>query len=37
MKKTEMYQKNQITHIRAERDVLANSNNEWIVDLKCSF
>ena len=37
MKKTDMIKKNQIQHIRAERDVLAQSNIPWIVDLKCSF
>ena len=37
MKKTEMINKNQVTHIRAERDVLATANLPWIVDLKCSF
>eukprot|EP01017_Pseudomicrothorax_dubius_P034941 TRINITY_DN4844_c0_g1_i1.p1 TRINITY_DN4844_c0_g1~~TRINITY_DN4844_c0_g1_i1.p1 ORF type:complete len:700 (+),score=195.55 TRINITY_DN4844_c0_g1_i1:112-2211(+) len=37
MKKSEMIFKNQVTHIRAERDVLARSDNPWIVELKCSF
>lgn len=37
MKKQEMLQKRQIAHIRAERDILAISKNDWIVDLKCSF
>ena len=37
MKKSEMLYKNQIGHIRAERNILALSKNEWIVDLKCSF
>lgn len=37
MKKNDMIKKNQIQHIRAERDVLAQSNIPWIVDLKCSF
>lgn len=37
MKKSEMIHKNQITHIRAERDVLATAKLPWIVDLKCSF
>ena len=27
----------QVTHVRAERDILAKANYEWIVDLKCSF
>ena len=33
MKKNEMEQKNQIEHIKAERDVLVKAKNEWIVDL----
>ncbi|CAG9315864.1 unnamed protein product [Blepharisma stoltei] len=37
MDKAEMVCKNQIQHIKAERDVLAHSENPWIVDLKCSF
>ena len=37
MKKDEMDIKNQIEHIKAERDVLVKAKNEWIVDLKCSF
>ncbi len=37
MKKTEMLYKNQVTHVRAERDVLSCSNNPWIVELKSSF
>lgn len=37
MKKSEMIYKNQIGHVRAERDVMAASNNPWIVQLQCSF
>ena len=37
MKKNEMLFKNQVTHVRAERDVLSSSNNPWIVQLKSSF
>lgn len=37
MEKTEMYKKNQLNHIRAERDVLANADSEWVVQLKSSF
>ena len=37
MKKSEMLGKNQIGHIRAERNVLATFDNPWIVELKCSF
>lgn len=32
-----MLAKNQIGHIRAERDVLATLDNPWIVELKSSF
>ena len=37
MKKNEMVNKNQVTHIKAERDVLVKARNIWIVDLKFSF
>ena len=37
MAKTDMIVKNQIQHIRAERDVLAKADMKWIVELKCSF
>eukprot|EP01017_Pseudomicrothorax_dubius_P032793 TRINITY_DN4330_c0_g1_i3.p1 TRINITY_DN4330_c0_g1~~TRINITY_DN4330_c0_g1_i3.p1 ORF type:complete len:356 (+),score=115.81 TRINITY_DN4330_c0_g1_i3:49-1068(+) len=37
MKKNEMICKNQVGHIRAERDVLACADNPWIVELKASF
>lgn len=37
MKKKEMLYKNQVGHVRAERDVLANANNPWVVDLLYSF
>lgn len=37
MKKKEMLMKNQITHVRAEKDILSRANNPWIVNLKCSF
>ena len=37
MKKSEMIYKNQVAHVRAERDILALANNPWIVELKCSF
>lgn len=37
MKKQEMLLKNQINHVRAERDVLSTVGNPWIVDLYCSF
>jgi serine/threonine kinase 38 len=37
MKKSEMIYKNQIGHVRAERDILAAANNPWIVQLRNSF
>jgi len=37
MKKEEMYKKNQILHVRAERDVLSEAKIPWIVELKYSF
>jgi serine/threonine kinase 38 len=37
MKKTEMLKKNQVQHIRAERDVLALADNPWVVKLQYSF
>ena len=37
MKKNEMVFKNQVAHVRAERDILAVANTKWFVELKCSF
>mmetsp|Transcript_5045 Transcript_5045/g.7791 ORF Transcript_5045/g.7791 Transcript_5045/m.7791 type:complete len:359 (-) Transcript_5045:704-1780(-) len=37
MAKAEMFKKNQIAHIQAERDVLACADNPWIVKLYHSF
>jgi len=37
MKKSEMLKKNQVAHIRAERDVLALADNPWVVKLDYSF
>ena len=37
MKKSEMVYKNQVQHVKAERDVLAEADNPWIVQLKYSF
>lgn len=37
MKKEEMHKKNQVLHVRAERDVLSEARNPWIVELKYSF
>lgn len=37
MKKAEMINKNQVNHIKSEREVLVRAKNSWIVDLKFSF
>ena len=37
MKKSEMIIKNQLGHIRAEREILSQSNIPWLVELKYSF
>ena len=37
MKKSEMLYKNQVSHVRAERDVLVKAKNTWTVELKFSF
>lgn len=37
MKKAEMVAKNQIAHVKAEREVLVKAKNKWIVELKFSF
>lgn len=36
MKKTEMLKKNQVAHIRAERDVLALADNPWVSRTNCA-
>jgi serine/threonine kinase 38 len=37
MSKREMICKNQVMHVRAERNVLSLADNQWIVELKYSF
>jgi serine/threonine kinase 38 len=37
MRKADMLKKNQVSHIRAERDVLALADNPWVVRLYSSF
>ncbi|GAA5849906.1 hypothetical protein JCM5353_009060 [Sporobolomyces roseus] len=37
LKKVEMFKKDQLAHVRAERDVLAESNSPWVVQLYYSF
>lgn len=35
--KTEMFRRDQLAHVRAERDVLAEANSPWVVNLYYSF
>ena len=35
--KSEMYKKDQLAHVKAERDVLADANSPWVVSLYYSF
>ena len=37
LRKSEMFKKDQLAHVRAERDVLAESNSPWVVQLYYSF
>jgi len=37
LQKTEMLKRDQLAHVRAERDVLAESNSHWVVQLFYSF
>nr|ODN86247.1 AGC/NDR/NDR protein kinase [Cryptococcus depauperatus CBS 7841] len=37
LKKNEMFKREQLAHVRAERDVLAESNSPWVVQLYYSF
>jgi serine/threonine protein kinase len=37
MRKDEMYKKNQILHVRTEKDVLSEAKIPWVVELKYSF
>jgi len=37
LRKSEMFKKDQLAHVRAERDVLAESDSPWIVQLYYSF
>lgn len=37
MRKDEMHKKNQVLHVKAEQEVLAKAESEWIVSLKYSF
>lgn len=35
--KSEMFKKDQLAHVRAERDILAESDSEWVVRLYTTF
>ena len=35
--KSEMHKKDQLAHVRAERDILANADSPWLVKLHASF
>ena len=37
MVKDQMVVKNQVGHVRAERDILSEANNPWLVKLQYSF
>ncbi|KAH9447565.1 hypothetical protein MJO28_011082 [Puccinia striiformis f. sp. tritici] len=37
LRKSEMFKKDQLAHVRAERDVLAESDSPWVVQLYYSF
>ena len=37
LKKSEVLMRNQVAHVKAERDILAEADNEWVVKLYYSF
>lgn len=37
LRKTEVLKRNQMAHVKAERDILAEADNEWVVKLYYSF
>ena len=37
LKKLEVLKRNQVAHVKAERDILAEADNEWVVKLYYSF
>ena len=37
MRKVDMLEKEQVAHVRAERDVLAEADNPWVVKMFYSF
>jgi serine/threonine protein kinase len=37
MRKEDMFQKNQIMHVRTEKEILTSARSQWVVNLKYSF
>lgn len=37
LQKKDVIAQNQAAHVKAERDILAEANSDWIVKLYCSF
>lgn len=37
LRKMDVYKRNQVAHVKAERDILAEADNEWVVKLYYSF
>ncbi len=37
MRKEDMYQKNQIMHVRTEKEILTSAHSPWVVNLRYSF
>lgn len=37
LRKTDVLKRNQVAHVKAERDILAEADNEWVVKLYYSF
>ena len=37
LRKRDVLQRNQVAHVKAERDILAEADNEWVVKLYYSF
>ena len=37
LRKSDVLKRNQVAHVKAERDILAEADNEWVVKLYYSF
>lgn len=37
LRKSDVLRRNQVAHVKAERDILAEADNEWVVKLYYSF